>query len=46
MLSFGTRRTRWFLWLLALSALCFLAAQFPEVRRRLPWTEEEAPQRG
>jgi hypothetical protein len=44
MLSFRTGRTRWILWLLALSALCFLAAQFP-VRRRLPWAEPEAPER-
>ena len=46
MLSFRTGHTRWILWLLALSALCFLAAQFPEVRRRLPWVDPPPAERG
>jgi hypothetical protein len=46
MLSSRPAHTRWFLWLLALSALCFLAAQFPELRARLPWVEAPAPERG
>lgn len=44
MLSFQTRHARWILWLLALSALCFLASQFPELRARLPWRERPAPE--
>lgn len=45
MLSFQPRHSRWILWLLALSALCFAASQFPEVRERLPWGKPRPVQR-
>jgi hypothetical protein len=46
MLSGQPTHTRWILWFLALSVLCFLAAQFPEIRSKLPWFQPAPAQRG
>ncbi|MCW8141428.1 MAG: hypothetical protein KIT58_21200 [Planctomycetota bacterium] len=46
MFSFQPRSSRWLLWLLALAVLCFVAAQFPEVRARLPWGKPAPVQEG
>lgn len=35
MFSFTRGAQRWFLWLLALALLCFVASLFPELRRHL-----------
>lgn len=35
MFSFARGHQRWFLWLLALAVLCFVASLYPELRRHL-----------
>ena len=35
------RSAKILLWLLALAVLCFIASLFPEVRKRLPWFEDD-----
>ncbi|MCO5169427.1 MAG: hypothetical protein M9894_24040 [Planctomycetes bacterium] len=46
MFSFQPRSSRCLLWLLALAVLCFAAAQFPEIRARLPWGKPAPTQVG